>query len=90
MALRARRLKAQPLCEDCKPKGIIRPSTVPDHIVPSALGGEDVDSNIRCLCDPCHQARTAEQFGHAQPIKGKGIGRDGRPTSADHPWNRRG
>ena len=31
---------------------------------------------------------TAAQFNKAEPIKGKGVDRDGHPTSADHPWNR--
>ncbi|QUT04830.1 hypothetical protein KFK14_17605 [Sphingobium phenoxybenzoativorans] len=47
-----------------------------------------MDSNTRNLCDDCHDEVTAEQFGHAAPIKAVGVGRDGRPTSADHPWNR--
>jgi 5-methylcytosine-specific restriction protein A len=74
VALRRRRLWASPLCEDCKAKGLTRAATVPDHIKPLALGGEDVDSNVRCLCADCHRKRTAEQFGHKpKPI----IGLDG-------------
>jgi 5-methylcytosine-specific restriction protein A len=53
---------AESLCRDCKAKGIIRAAVTPDHILPLALGGEDVDSNIRCLCQMCHDRRTAEQF----------------------------
>jgi len=51
-------------------------ATVPDHIVPLSKGGSDDDSNIRCLCDDCHLARTAEQFGHRRR---RTIGRDGWP-----------
>jgi 5-methylcytosine-specific restriction protein A len=47
-----------------------------DHIVPLALGGTDDDSNCRALCHPCHEKRTAEQFGHR--IKQE-IGLDGWP-----------
>jgi hypothetical protein len=54
---------------------------------PLAQGGEDVDENTENLCTPCHLEATAEQFGHAEPIRGRGVGRDGRPTSGDHPWN---
>lgn len=43
--------------------GRVTLATVPDHIVPLALGGLDVDENIRCLCASCHERRTAEQFG---------------------------
>lgn len=25
------------------------------HVVPVSLGGKDVNSNIICLCYPCHQ-----------------------------------
>lgn len=62
--LRRRRLTAEPLCRMCKAKGIVRAATVPDHIKPLALGGEDVDSNIRCLCDEHHDQVTREEFGY--------------------------
>ena len=76
------------LCEMC---GTERPTlaTVVDHIKPLALGGSDEDTNTRNLCDAHHLEVTAEQFGHSEPIKGKGVGRDGRPTSPEHPWHRR-
>lgn len=61
---RKRRLRAEPLCRDCKAKGFIRAAVTPDHITPLSKGGTDEDSNIRCLCKSCHDARTAEQFGH--------------------------
>ncbi|MFJ6380479.1 HNH endonuclease [Kitasatospora sp. NPDC092039] len=34
-----------------------------DHVVPLALGGEDVDSNVWSLCRPCHKAKTRQDFG---------------------------
>lgn len=77
VAQRKRRLAAEPICRDCKAKGIITRSVVPDHIKPLALGGSDDDSNIRCLCKPCHEKRTAEQFGHRQRPT---IGEDGWPV----------
>lgn len=73
---RRRRLRAEPLCRDCKAKGRTTAATVPDHIIPLAKGGSDSDSNIRCLCDDCHKARTAEQFGHKRKPE---IGEDGWP-----------
>ena len=76
VALRKRRLAAEPLCRDCKAKGIVRLATTPDHIKPLALGGTDTDENIRCLCGPCHEVRTAEQFGFKQRVM---IGLDGWP-----------
>lgn len=82
---RARRLKAEPLCRDCRDRGLIIPSTVPDHIIPLSQDGPDTDDNIRCLCDPCHLIRTREQFGFRTVHV---VGADGRPTDPAHPWNR--
>ena len=59
--LRLKRLAAEPLCRDCKAKGIDRLATTPDHIIPLAAGGTDDDSNIQCLCDECHKAKTATE-----------------------------
>ena len=87
--MRARRMaRTHGLCELCQARGKTTLATVVDHKQPLARGGQDVDENTRNLCDPCHDEVTAEQFGQAQRVDGKGIGRDGRPTSADHPWNR--
>jgi len=87
--MRARRLRrSNGLCERCLEAGRTTLATRVDHIQPLALGGEDVDENTRNLCEPCHDIVTAEQFGHAAPIEARGIGRDGRPTDIDHPWNR--
>lgn len=77
--LRRRRLMAEPLCRMCKEEGRVTAATVPDHIVPLAKGGEDVDSNVRCLCDAHHKDVTAEQFGHRKRI---GIDADGWPITA--------
>jgi 5-methylcytosine-specific restriction protein A len=41
-----------------------------------AKNGPDTDDNIRCLCEPCHQVRTAEEFGYRQR---QAIGADGWP-----------
>ena len=77
VAQRKRRLYAEPLCRDCLAKGKTTAATVPDHIVPLAKGGPDTDDNIRCLCEPCHIIRTAEQFGHRLKVQ---IGPDGWPV----------
>lgn len=87
-AQRRRRLQNEPLCRDCADKGIVTASTVPDHIVPLAKGGSDDDSNIRCLCGPCHEIRTAEQFGHQHQARLGACDATGMPTDPDHPWNR--
>lgn len=86
---RQRRLdRTDGLCEWCNDRGFPVLATVVDHIKPLALGGSDEDSNTRNLCNDCHADATAFQFGHRAPVKGKGVDRRGRPTSADHPWNR--
>jgi 5-methylcytosine-specific restriction enzyme A len=76
VALRRRRLDANPLCADCLP-GRVTTATRVDHIKPLALGGLDVDENTRNLCVPCHDKRTREQFGQRQKPS---IGADGWPT----------
>jgi 5-methylcytosine-specific restriction protein A len=75
--LRQRRLRNEPLCRLCKAKGITRASTVPDHIVPLAKGGEDVDENVRCICADCHDEVTRQEFGQRQRVV---IGEDGWPV----------
>ncbi|MAG24943.1 HNH endonuclease [Candidatus Pacearchaeota archaeon] len=66
--LRKRRMeRTNWLCEDCSAKGLVRAADVVDHIKPLALGGEDVDSNTRNLCNDCHKVRTKEQFGRNTP-----------------------
>lgn len=70
-------LRTNYLCEHCKAKGITRFADVVDHIIPLAKGGSDDDDNTRNLCNPCHDAVTAEQFGY---IKRRAIGPDGWPV----------
>lgn len=77
MAIRRRRLNAEPLCRLCAEVGVVRASTVPDHIKPLAKGGTDTDDNIRCLCKEHHDQVTAEQFGHRQAPT---YGEDGWPV----------
>ena len=69
-------LRTHWLCEHCKAKDITRTAKFVDHIKPLALGGLDVDENTRNLCEPCHEAVTAEQFGFM--LKNT-IGKDGWP-----------
>jgi 5-methylcytosine-specific restriction protein A len=69
------------LCEDCLAKSprVVTTATVVDHILPLSLGGEDIDENTRNLCDPCHEIRTAEQFGR---MPKRTTGEDGWPVEA--------
>lgn len=74
---RQRRLRNEPLCRHCLAKGHITPATVPDHIVPLSKGGSDDEANIQCLCDPCHEAKTAKDMGYRPK---QTIGPDGWPV----------
>lgn len=76
VAQRKRRLAAEPLCRMCKAEGIVTLATVPDHIIALVNGGTDDDTNIQCLCQPCHDEKTRADLGHrAKPT----IGEDGWP-----------
>jgi len=57
-ALKRRRAQ-HPFCAHCEARGITRAAVEMDHVVPLALGGEDVDDNIQGLCLPCHAIKTA-------------------------------
>jgi hypothetical protein len=62
-------------------------ATIVDHVIPLAHDGPDEDWNTRNLCAEHHLGVTAQQFGHQAPPAARGVGRSGRPTSPDHPWN---
>jgi 5-methylcytosine-specific restriction enzyme A len=90
MAQRQRRLdRTNGLCERCLDEGRVRLATVVNHKTPLAHGGSDTDDNTENLCRPCDVIVTAEQFEHSVDPR-RGVGRDGRPTHPDHPWNRGG
>lgn len=57
--IRARILKAEPLCRQCRKDGRAVVATTVDHIRPKHKGGGDEDSNLQPLCKPCHKAKTA-------------------------------
>ncbi|MER5638434.1 HNH endonuclease signature motif containing protein [Kitasatospora sp. NPDC002227] len=53
-------------CANCG--GFFLPSGVDiDHVVPLALGGEDVDGNVQPLCKGCHKTKTRKDFDHQRP-----------------------
>lgn len=81
MALRKRRLQAEPLCRICRAEGRTTAATTVDHIKPLAAGGEDVDGNCQGLCEAHHAAKTAAEGGKDY---GQGF------VAATHPeWLRR-
>ena len=64
---RARLFAEHPLCVKCLERGLSRPSTQRDHVIPLAEGGADDDSNVQALCDQCHDEKSL-----AERIRGAG------------------
>ena len=51
-------LTKNPLCIDCKAKGITRAANVVHHIIPLDQGGAKYSSNnLMALCRECHEAK---------------------------------
>lgn len=51
-----------PLCEECKQKGRIVPSSVADHIVRIEDGGNPLDrDNLQALCHRCHNRKSGKE-----------------------------
>jgi len=59
--LRKMVLARDPVCVSCHR----RPSEHVDHIRSKASGGDDALDNLRGLCEPCHNRKTA-QDGHSR------------------------
>ena len=49
------------LCQACLAKGLTALGHPVDHKVPLWAGGSDDDANKWLLCQPCHDAKTAEE-----------------------------
>jgi hypothetical protein len=83
---RAQQLAEQPLCERCLAKGLTVIATVAHHVVRHDGDWDSfINGKLASSCAPCHDVveRGIEERGYE-------IGNDvnGRPTAADHPWNR--
>lgn len=86
--MRALLMRTVVTCEECIRNGRATPGAIADHIKPLAQGGTGERSNYQLLCKDCSDAKTLADKGASARPKG-GVGRDGRPTGVDHPWNRR-
>lgn len=53
--IRAKYVKAHPLCEMCLEEGRLVPVTEVHHIKPKNEGGSDDFENLMSLCHSCHQ-----------------------------------
>lgn len=50
----------EPLCRECRNRGIVKAGTLVDHIIPMLDGGAPWDEdNLQTLCDRCHQVKRA-------------------------------
>ena len=49
------------LCQPCFRKGKLTEAEAVDHIVPKSRGGDDSESNLECICHPCHKTKTARE-----------------------------
>ena len=76
-------------CQACHREGRTTLGTYADHIKPIAKGGTGERTNYQLLCKPCHDAKSLADKGVSATVLIKGVDRSGRPTSPDHPWNRR-
>jgi len=70
--VRALKLAQDPLCEDCRERGVVRPAAQVHHLEPVVRRPElaFVMENLRSLCVPCHARREA---GEGAPATG-GVG----------------
>jgi 5-methylcytosine-specific restriction protein A len=50
------------LCQICLKSGRHTNAHAVDHIKPKAHGGTDDPSNLRCVCQACHAAKTAVEW----------------------------
>lgn len=73
-------LKAEGKCQQCSSKFGLQY----DHIVPFALGGASVVSNLRLLCQSCNQRKAIEHYGLVKMSKYfSSIDEDGRQITVD-------
>jgi 5-methylcytosine-specific restriction enzyme A len=63
--VRARQLQEHPLCEDCLAEGRVTPAVMVHHEKPVTDYPELalVESNLRSLCDSCHNKKHPDKGG---------------------------
>jgi len=52
-------MQTNPLCEQCKRKGITTAGQCVDHIRPLSQGGTNDFSNLQTLCNSCHAKKSS-------------------------------
>ena len=61
--IRARYIRAHPLCELCREEGRLTPAQEVHHILALRDGGTHDDENLMSLCTSCHSSITAREGG---------------------------
>lgn len=61
--IRARYIRAHPLCERCQSAGRIKKADEVHHKLPLSKGGTHDESNLMSLCESCHSEITAREGG---------------------------
>ncbi|WP_370682158.1 HNH endonuclease [Comamonas sp. GB3 AK4-5] len=56
--LRKELFDREPLCRPCCMAGLVVLATMRDHIVPLEEDGQDVESNVQPICEPCHDVKS--------------------------------
>lgn len=74
--IRAQLLKEEPLCQECKRRGLSIIATIADHIIPLSRGGKTERSNYQALCRECSDRKTLADQGKRFKRR---IGVDGWP-----------
>jgi len=80
------KLRANPLCEECKILGRIVEASMVHHII-SIKGKDDPCrlewDNLQSLCEACHDAKHSSA-PEARRVQGCDV--NGMPIHPDHPW----
>jgi len=60
--IRARKFKANPICEECLTYNVVSPTDIIDHVIEINDNPELAYcySNLRALCHSCHNTKTAK------------------------------
>ena len=85
--IRAELIRTVVTCEECHRHGRTTLGKIADRISPLSRGGTGARSNYQLQCQDCSDAKTLAEKGAAARLK-SGVDRSGRPTAADHPWNK--
>ena len=59
IAARDRHKQVEPLCRECRKRGLVAAVEIVDHIIPIRNGGDRLDdSNLQSLCWSCHSTKS--------------------------------